>query len=83
MKEVFAIIELISKILDFIPTSSQKVKSDLYDLKRRYREEMNKELHLRDDALIDNLKDRILELSEYAGQIIDINSRIDRDNGKL
>lgn len=70
MREIFIIIELLSKILDRIPTASEKIKMELIYLRKIYAKELIKEKDDRDDALIDNIRDRILELSKHAIDLI-------------
>ncbi len=82
MKEIFIILELVSKVLDRIPTASQAIKLELLKLRRAYAEELVKEKHNRDDALIDNLRDRILELSNYAISLLNAKGNFNSDNSR-
>lgn len=78
MREIFIILNFAIKVLERIPTASMSVKMKLIDKRDQYRDELSKEKHLRNDEIIDSLRDEILELSEYA---IDLLSSQESFNG--
>ena len=70
MTEVFLLLKLISQILELAPNRVESIKIRLSILKERYTEEVSKPKDKRDDALIDELREEIYDVSEYVSQLI-------------